>query len=75
MPIQTHLVGETEIQFVNFEGFFNVSIRDVQGKIVYKLDNLSDNQFTLNSNSISRGVYWVFLDNHPTIKPLKLIVQ
>lgn len=68
-------IGETEIQFVNFEGIYDVSIRDVQGKIVYKLNNLSNNQFTLSSSSISRGVYWVILDNHPTIKPLKLIVQ
>ena len=69
------LVAQTEIQIINFKGFFNVTIRDIQGKIVYKLDNLSDNYFTINSNSISRGVYWVFLDNHPTITPLKLIVK
>ena len=68
-------IGETEIQFVNFEGIYDVSIRDIQGKIVYKLNNLSNNQFTLSSSSISRGVYWVFLDNHPTITPLKLIVK
>jgi hypothetical protein len=68
-------IGETEIQIINFEGIYNVSIRDIQGKIVHKLNNLYDNHFTLRSSSISRGVYWVVLDNHPTIKPLKLIVQ
>ena len=64
-----------EIQVINFEGLYDVSIRDIQGKIVHKLDNLSDNYFTLRNTSISRGVYWVVLDNHPTIKPLKLVVQ
>ena len=68
-------IGETEIKLINFEGLYDVSIRDIQGKIVHKLYNLSNNHFTLRSSIISRGVYWVVLDNHPTIKPLKLIVQ
>ena len=68
-------IGETEIKLINFEGLYDVSIRDIQGKIVHKLYNLSNNHFTLRSSIILRGVYWVVLDNHPTIKPLKLIVQ
>ena len=68
-------VGETEIRIINFKGLYNVTIRDIQGKIVHKFDNLSDNYFTIRSNSISKGIYWVVLDNHPTIKPLKLIVK
>ena len=68
-------VGETEIRIINFKGFYNVTIRDIQGKIVHKFDNLSDNYFIIRSNSISKGIYWVVLDNYPTIKPLKLIVQ
>ena len=62
-------------KLINFEDLYDVSIRDIQGKIVHKLYNLSNNHFTLRSSIISRGVYWVILDNHPTIKPLKLIVQ
>ena len=68
-------IEETEIQVINFEGLYDVSVRDIHGKIVLKLNNLSDNQFTLRSSSISSGVYWVILENHPIIKPLKLIVQ
>lgn len=68
-------ISETEIQIINFEGVYDVSIRDIKGKLVHKLNNLSDNYFTLKSSCISSGVYWVFLDNHPTIKPLKLVVQ
>ena len=68
-------IGETELQVVNYKGIYDISIRDIQGKIIYKLNNLSNNKFTLNSSSISRGVYWVVLDNHPAIKPLKIIVQ
>ena len=68
-------VGETEIQIINFEGVYDVSIIDIQGKIIFKLNNLFDNYFTLKSSSIKSGVYWVVLDNHPTIKPLKLVVQ
>ena len=68
-------IGETEIQITNFEGLYDITIRDIQGKIVHKLNNLSDNNFTFQSNTISRGVYWVILDNHPRIKPLKLLVK
>ena len=33
-------VGETEIQIINFEGVYDVSIIDIQGKIIFKLNNL-----------------------------------
>ena len=72
---QNAFVGETEIQIINFEGVYDVSIIDIQGKLIFKLNNLFDNYFTLKSSSIKSGVYWVVLDNHPTIKPLKLVVQ
>ena len=68
-------IGETEIHVTNFKGLYDVTIRDIQGKIVHKLNNLSNNYFTFQSNIMSRGVYWVILDNYPVIKPLKLIVK
>ena len=43
-PYMYNFIEETEIQVINFEGLYDVSVRDIHGKIVLKLNNLSDNQ-------------------------------
>ena len=33
------------------------------------------NKLVISSENISRGIYWFTINNHPEIKPLKLVVK
>jgi hypothetical protein len=68
-------IGETEIRILNFNEIYDISLYDIQGKIVHKIENINQDRFILNSGNISSGVYWLMVNNHPEIKPLKLIVK
>ena len=68
-------IGETEIRVLNFNQRYGASLYDIQGKVVRQIENINQERFILNSKNISKGVYWLMINNHPEIKPLKLIVK
>ena len=68
-------IGETEIRILNFNEIYDISLYDIQGKVVRQIENINQESFILNSGNISNGVYWLMVNNHPEIKPLKLIVK
>ena len=68
-------IGETEIRVLNFNQRYGASLYDIQGKVVRQIENINQERFILNSENISKGVYWLMINNHPEIKPLKLIVK
>ena len=68
-------IGETEIMILNFNHVYDITLYDIQGKVVRQIENLNQDRFILNSENISSGVYWLMVNNHPEIKPLKLIVK
>ena len=68
-------IGETEIQIFNLNSEYSISIYDIQGKIIRRMEHLKENKFVISSENISRGIYWLTINNHPEIKPLKLVVK
>ena len=68
-------IGETEIRILNFYEIYGISLYDIQGKVVRKIENINQESLILNRGNISKGVYWLMVNNHPEIKPLKLIIK
>ncbi|MEC8460518.1 MAG: T9SS type A sorting domain-containing protein, partial [Bacteroidota bacterium] len=53
---------------------FNYQILDAQGKIVLN-GQANQNPFTLYSENLSNGIYWLKILNVPEFTPHKLIVN
>ena len=60
---------------MNLNENYDITLYDIQGKVVRKIDNINHESLILNSGNISKGVYWLMVNNHPEIKPLKLIIK
>ena len=52
---------------LNFNEIYGISLYDIQGKVVRKIENINQDRFILNSGNISSGVYWLMVNNHPEI--------
>ena len=68
-------IEETEINIYNLNSEYSISLYDIQGKVVLTMNNLKKNKLVISSENISRGIYWFTINNHPEIKPLKLVVK
>ena len=68
-------IEETEINISNLNSEYSISLYDIQGKVVLTMNNLKKNKLVISSENISRGIYWFTINNHPEIKPLKLVVK
>ena len=67
-------IGETQVA-VNMQlNQFNYQILDAQGKIVLN-GQANQNPFTLYSENLSNGIYWLKILNVPEFTPHKLIVN
>ena len=67
-------IGETQVAVNTQLNQFNYQILDAQGKIVLN-GQANQNPFTLYSENLSNGIYWLKILNVPEFTPHKLIVN
>ena len=51
-------IGQTEIRVLNFNENYDITLYDIQGKVVRKIDNINQESLILNSGNISM---WEFI--------------
>ena len=56
-------------------GPYSYTLNDISGRIVFQVNNQQTKSFSLKNNNYPSGIYWLIINSHPEIKPLKLIIK
>ena len=63
----------TLITINNLKGPFDIEIFDLNGRIIYKANEIN-NRFYIENENISNGIYWLRVINKPKLIPIHLII-
>ena len=66
--------NSTQVKIEDAYGPFELEIIDMNGKVVKQLIEI-ENNFILDRENISPGIYCLTIKNQPNLKPLKLVVE
>ena len=69
------LSTSAQIKVEGESGPFNVAVYDITGKIVLSLSSEKENQFEINTQHLSSGIYWLLIKNKPILQPIKLVIE
>ncbi len=69
------IYGDDEITFENSSEINYVSLFDLTGRIIFKSENLQQNNFVLNKANFTKGVYIVYLESNKNIARQKIIID
>ena len=63
----------TNISIDNLNGPFEISLYDMYGKVIVDRKMEYNNNFEISNKNLSRGIYWLKIENYPDLPALKLI--
>tara|TARA_B100000925_G_C21928817_1_gene439316 strand:- start:46 stop:1068 length:1023 start_codon:yes stop_codon:yes gene_type:complete len=65
----------TNISITGANGPYKLSLFDLYGKAIWIEKDQNESNFTIYNSNLSNGIYWLKVQSHPEISPVKIVIN